>query len=185
MACNTKAGPALAITFIEEHLTGVKLTQKDWHVLREAASGGERLSNAAANDASKVHCARALANSLRVPKDEADQFVTGFMSTKNTVGTCDTLKYIAENGMPAEILTRPRRNRGRAVAKQKRILNVGESGQAVVVKDTVPSGIVVNGMNQRMPLYRVIAHGETVAVSLSQSHAERIADKVNSSQKRS
>lgn len=181
MACNTKTGPALAIRFIEEHLTGVKLTQKDWHILREAAAGGERLSNATATDSSKVHCARALANSLRVPKDEADKFVQDFMLAKNTVGTCETLDYITDNGMPAEILTRPRRNRGRPAASAKRIMNAVDSNkQAIIVKDSVSSSVVVDGVNQRMTLYRVIYRGKNVAVSLSLSHAERLTDKFNS-----
>lgn len=175
MACNTKPGPALAIAFIEEHLTGVKLTQKDWHSLREAAAGGEKLSNAAADDTMKAKAARSLATSLLAPKAEADEFVLRFMGEKNTVGTCKALQYVADNGIPAEILTRPRRNRGREVPKSRRIMNVDDSKQPVVVKDTTPSGVVVNGVNQRMPLYRVMYRGKLIGVSLSQAHAEKMA----------
>lgn len=40
MACNTKAGPAAAINYVEQHC-GVKITQTDWHSLRVLAQREE------------------------------------------------------------------------------------------------------------------------------------------------
>lgn len=183
MACNTKPGPALAINFIEDHLTGVKLTQRDWHVLREAAAGGEKLSNALADDAEKAQAARALAAALRVSKVEADQFVFRFMSEKNTKGTCAVLESIATRGFPAEVIDRPRRNRGRQPSPPKHIVAGDDSKQCAVQKDFVSSGFVVDGVNQKMPLYRVTYKGRLVAVSLSQAQAERLAERFDSNPK--
>jgi hypothetical protein len=50
VACNTRVGPAAAIRFFEQ-ATGMRLTQEDWHLIREATESaqGGKLSRARAD----------------------------------------------------------------------------------------------------------------------------------------
>ena len=180
MACNTQPGPAMAIKLIESRLTGVKLTQKDWHLLREtsAAENGGVLSQAIADIETKVLAASALTRSLQCIDKEASEFVAAFSAEKNTVGTCSTLISVATRGVPAEILNRKRRNRGRAAAKRPSSISVPyDDINPVVTQDAILSGVVIDGKSQRIPLYRVTFKGRLIGVSLSREGAMRLAEK--------
>jgi hypothetical protein len=125
MACNTKHGPAAAIRVYEE-ATGIRLTQKDWHLIREEArlDSGGKLSREvispeeAMTVASDFYDAAMKAGGKPVDPIARDKFVQEFASQKNTAGTLHTIDQVTEHGLPAAVTERPRRSGKAGNAKE-------------------------------------------------------------------
>jgi hypothetical protein len=179
MACSSQPGPARAIRFIEEHIAGVKITQKDWHTLREVAAEhtGVRLSKVAATELGKVRAARALAAALHVTPSQSNDFVHEFMFKESTEGTCLVLEYVAQNGLPEEVINRPRRNRGRQAGIKT--APPDDTRVPVIGQDSKPTIVNLNGVREKVHLYRVMFQGELIGVTLTQEMAEKIAFNFN------
>lgn len=114
MACNTKHGPAAAIKCYEE-ATGIHLTQRDWHLIREEArlnSGGKLSREVISEDEARTVAADfydAAHTGQVVDPAARDAFVTKFASQKNTAGTLHTIDEITQNGLPKAVLERSRK----------------------------------------------------------------------------
>lgn len=114
MACNTKHGPATAIKFYEQ-ATGVKLTQQDWHLIREAteADTGSKLSRARASEHEAATVFMQLADAAngdeRVPTHKVEDACAQFVKSDNTSGTLAMLRNLANKGLPQSVTSRTRR----------------------------------------------------------------------------
>lgn len=114
MACNTKPGPAAAIKVYEE-ATGIHLTQKDWHLIREEArlNSGGKLSREVISDEDARTVAADFYDAAYAGREidpaAREQFITEFAAMKNTAGTLHTIDEITQNGLPKAVLERPRK----------------------------------------------------------------------------
>lgn len=115
MACNTKHGPATAIKFYEK-ATGVKLTQQDWHLIREAAEAdaGGKLSRARVPEHVAANAFMELADIANrdehVPTHEVEDTCAEFVKAGNTTGTIEMLRHLSRKGLPESVTSRTRRS---------------------------------------------------------------------------
>lgn len=168
MCCNTKEGPKTAISYIESRVEGLSVTQTDWHLIRQAAAGGGKLSNAIVSPERAAQAAGKLAHSYGDFSGDAEQFISAFAQAKNTEGTCQALEHLADNGVPAEVLTRKRR---------------GQKTQQAT-PDPSPAICSVENLGRRnsdKPLYRIAFKGRTVTVAAGLAAARRIAERFEQS----
>lgn len=123
MSCHSQHGPQTYLKFIEE-ATGERITQSDWHAIRQLAAteAGGKLSRAVADPDDSHDAAMELAACInyeqgitfgldgdgdRVEDYRADELVKAVASVKNTTGTIAAINYIAAHGVK-ETLTRAR-----------------------------------------------------------------------------
>lgn len=120
MACNTKHGPAAAIRYYEK-ATGVKLTQEDWHLIREAAEAdkGGKLSRARITEHEAANAFMELAEATntdeRVPSYDVDDACAEFVRADNTTGTVEMLRHLSRKGLPQTVTSRTRRGKAKSL----------------------------------------------------------------------
>lgn len=96
MSCHRQPGPAAFISQIER-VTGLTVTQADWHAVRQLAKAdGREMSRRTADDDTVQAVSKALGEALgvRLPGRVAVQ-------ERQTVGTASTIAYLAEYGVTA------------------------------------------------------------------------------------
>lgn len=100
MACSTRPGPAAFVTFIED-MTGDRLTQRDWHDLRQMAEAdGHPMGKRTLSDAENAARIDALATSLNMQDaDDADDLKAALNGVGNTEATLSVIDYMAKHGV--------------------------------------------------------------------------------------
>jgi hypothetical protein len=167
VCCNTKEGPKTAIAYVESRVEGLSITQTDWHLIRQAAAGGGKLSNAIVTPERAAQAAGKLAHSYGDFSANAERFVSSFAQAKNTEGTCQALEHLADNGVPPEVLTRKRRG-------QKTSPPANSSPATCTVEN-------LGRRDSEKPLYRIAFKGRTVTVAAGLAVARRIAERFEQS----
>lgn len=152
MACNTKHGPATAIRFYEQ-ATGVKLTQQDWHLIREAveADKGSKLSRARVDEWAAADAFNELVRATNkrehaVKTDAAMAQLEEFVAADNTEGTLEMLRHLAAKGLPQTVTSRTRRG-----TKATKLPATGDEGIVIGMTNQCPACHQFSGEGHTCP----------------------------------